>query len=516
MSGSMRTDGNVQYWPAEPGETNAVSVIPQSLDNQWVEPVLLRSMLDAGAALADVCSDREPQVRTEYRRALVNSPELIINRAFLYNNPVVYQDYQAPGEGRDAFGALLAERAVLPFLYNEESPVQEPEYGVDPVGWEAWRQTAEAHTMTCLRYSWDEDENKAGINSLTRRFTNFGQTLNTLGAALLASDLGMKPERAEALRAQLIRVGQWCQEQANHGTPVTRNALYQQFIVADGTNPTEGKYDSDKSEVPAIKQLFDLVYNANLADHLSAYALTPNESLRRTALQEWQAWQTAGPSLDPEFLIELLRRSAFDIVMDGLYLDSFGTLKLTDVLAIRHTAQWHDYANQLSGLLTDPRLLTDPDLFGNPDTGAPAVVRRYAAMLGEATSIAASGPRARRTAIWEPLAEVLIEAGGVAISAVFLPVGVVWAVLGGTTTMLGHHATGVSVRLLIRHRGRQKDQADLDASIRVIQGRFDNGLRDWNRLVEGLSKLNEARQQPTASSPGSPPDLDQKGSNAAA
>jgi hypothetical protein len=77
-------------------------------------------------------------VRAEYIRSLINGELVVINRAFIYNNDVIYRDYlpaqnrsnsdevPAARENREAFKRLLQDKVVVPFLLYERSPVEQP------------------------------------------------------------------------------------------------------------------------------------------------------------------------------------------------------------------------------------------------------------------------------------------------------------------------------------------------------------------------------------------------------
>ena len=55
--------------------------------------------------------------------------------------------------------------------------------------------------------------------------------------------------------------------------------MYKAFVVEDGTDPSDRRYDPAKPFASAIKQLVDLRYNANLADALGSYLLSPEDSI---------------------------------------------------------------------------------------------------------------------------------------------------------------------------------------------------------------------------------------------
>jgi hypothetical protein len=58
----------------------------------------------------------------------VNSPQVVINRAFLYNNPIVFGDFVPGAPDRDAFLKLLSTGAIVQLLVTEQTPADTPAF----------------------------------------------------------------------------------------------------------------------------------------------------------------------------------------------------------------------------------------------------------------------------------------------------------------------------------------------------------------------------------------------------
>jgi hypothetical protein len=84
---------NIEFAAVESLGSTEVTVVAQCLDNQWVPRGLLHRMIGEKVALNAVESKRAPYVRAEYIRALINAQRVVCNRAYLFNNPVVFNDY---------------------------------------------------------------------------------------------------------------------------------------------------------------------------------------------------------------------------------------------------------------------------------------------------------------------------------------------------------------------------------------------------------------------------------------
>ncbi len=87
-----------------------ITAVPQSLDNQWFDRELLNRSLRAGGVGKAISREQANRSRREYLRALLNAEKVLINRAFLYNNPQVYQDYRK--KGRDQRPSARCWRAA--------------------------------------------------------------------------------------------------------------------------------------------------------------------------------------------------------------------------------------------------------------------------------------------------------------------------------------------------------------------------------------------------------------------
>ena len=151
--------GQGEFLPLERSDLKTVAVAPQSLDNQWVPRSLINEMMRKKKALRDVSRRRDKAVRGEYIRALLNGEQMVINRAFLYNNPVVYHDFLPKSPDLAAFKELVAQGVIVPYLFRETTPIDQPAFGVED-GFEAWIRVAKETIPSCVRFSWQEDPNR--------------------------------------------------------------------------------------------------------------------------------------------------------------------------------------------------------------------------------------------------------------------------------------------------------------------------------------------------------------------
>ncbi|MGK5685589.1 hypothetical protein [Actinoplanes sp. URMC 104] len=376
-----------------PHDLRKFAAVAQTLDNQWVPRRLLTRMIDQGLSLADVRAERDAVVRTEYLRAVLNAEQLVVNRMYFFNNPVLVRDFARPGPDRDAFRDLLESAVLVPFLYGEESPVDDdagPRIS-GMAGWQPWLDVARETEMSCVRLAWKSSEaNRAAIvRGLNERFHEFVLSLRSKcydgGDEVFASHLGLPPERARELGSRLTEAAAWA---FSAGHRVMREEFYAEFVV-DG-KPAEGRYSSSKKFAAELKLLIDLAYNTSLPETLDRYPLRPEDSLNRSALQEWTPrTERREDVVGEDRLLEQLvvRRVAFDVATDRLAVPPLGDLGLADITRARRTDEWHAYMAALA------------DVVGHPETfesGAQALRQAYDALLRQLTRIAGAHRRSLR------------------------------------------------------------------------------------------------------------------------
>lgn len=475
------TAGNVEFVALEPRQLKPVAVVAQALDNQWVPQHLLDTMVRRGQGLADVASEREQAVRNEYVRSLVNAEQTVINRAFLYNNSIVARDYTAPGQQREAFKSLLAQGIIVPYLYAEESPDQPGGFSSDEHARQAWGLVCQEVRAQCVRLAWDPQENAARNKAMARTFDQWVRAAVAGDKDQFAHDLGLRGERIPAFTERLKGVAHLA---ADYSDPLTREMLYKAFVVREGSAPADGYYanEHEKPFAKEIKQLLDLRYNTNLPDMLDRYALTPVESLPRSALQELRNTNDDQHSeVSPDELMKLFRRLTFDMIQGGLYLKSMGELSLEDVLQVRDTNAWRQYTNSLQGLLRDPLQFQGR---------AQEVYRDYAALAGEMTKRVQRIRGDAAVARWMPAINLVILVGGAVLSAVWAPpaLGLGKVVLWNMSQAVGQDRAGVAARLIIRGAAGLGAQADLRTSIDFMRRKSRDAETLWKDMRRMLEK----------------------------
>jgi hypothetical protein len=421
---TVRSDGNVSFRRLTPGDLKDLAAVAQTLDNQWVPRRLLSKMITGGRSLADVAAEREAAVRVEYLRAVLNAEQLVVNRAYFFNSPAVFRDFAEPGEGRDAFRGLLGAGVLVPFLFNESSPVEGATTGMTRLrGEELWQQIAAETEMSCVRLSWSDATNMESVrHGLWLRFHEFvaglrGKCLDG-GDRIFASHLAVPAEAVPHLRQRLLEAADWAYT-AEH--LVTREQFYAKFVVDDNTRPVDGRYSATKPFAEHLKLLVDLAYNTTLPETLDRYPLRPEDSLHRSALQEWK--QRSGTSASPVDAQEaaeslILTRLAYDRATASLPLPSLADVSLAHVAVVRGSEQWHSYITALRDLVDHPQLY---------ESKATALRTAYAALLAELGRVA--GPQRSAVAV-QPSLGFNLDFAGVLVKVRYFAERAVYRVVG--------------------------------------------------------------------------------------
>lgn len=457
-----------------------ISVVAQCLDNQWVTRDLLEHMVSRRLSYADVERRRRQDARAEYLRSILNAEQVIVNRAYFFNNPVVYQDFAERGPQREAVRALLDESVLVPFLLREGSPADEPRFTVDPIGWDAWRSLlGDLDTIRCLRLSWDDAENEECTQRLMfEEFHRFLLQLRGFNLDALRRDLGLDGESIPALRERLREVTLWAADTDR----ADREGFYRQFLVEPGSDPAQGRFRSAPL-VAELKQLIDLRYNTTVPDAVERFALIPTDSLRRTALQERppvraaRATAEGAPRAELKQLVELLRTlrpQAFDLALSPLRIDLTG-LELTHVRQARDTDEWRGYLGALESLLDDP---TDFVARGQ------VVYDRYLALAGRLAEIVGERRRSRMR-IWQPVVRITIEVLGASASLIY-DGDPRLEVIGDVATEVASRGTDAVLRFAVVGRDQRRAENELATGIDVMRVRLERAREDWRELVARL------------------------------
>jgi hypothetical protein len=238
-------DKNVEFERLRRSDLKSIPLFAQALDNQWLPRELLKEAQKEGEITTNLDRILRKTVRAEYIRSLINGEQVVFNRAYLFNNPAISQDYAKRNSPEyQAFKALLEEKTIIAWLLTEESPTDKPVFDLQEQAFARWIELCQEVRTPCVRLSWDTRENeRLKDQQLDRRFHQFVVDAAAGDMDIYIQDLGLDQGAEDSLRQALKKMGQLGLEIKSQGKQITRNILYKEFVTA-GDNPAERRYDS--------------------------------------------------------------------------------------------------------------------------------------------------------------------------------------------------------------------------------------------------------------------------------
>lgn len=457
-----------------PGDLDPVATIPQALDNQWVTIKGLKWLLSHKKKLDDW--DRSTAVLKEWRRSLVYTPQVVINRAFVFNNFTLVNDY-ASTENQPFFKRLLSEKIVVPYLYTEETPSEKPNFPVRENLWNTWQSIVNDTHISCVRLDWGDQQDD--FVNLASKFHEFIQSMTLPDRVEHYMSVFRIPKpHKQAFRDRLLEVVHLAVDIGATGKYVTRNTLYQKFVCMDGTNPSEGIYDPDKPFSGQLKQLFDLRYNVNLPDALGRYTFTPQDSLDRLALGDISTGSMLAQLKDNQVkdLIYALRQMQFAILNSGMFIKGLETLNLKDVFEIRRTDAWLNFADAIRDLLKNPFEFS---------TQLDDISRQYGALNRTITEQYTRNRQASMTSMTktvEPYMLIALAVGGSILQLALSPEDPGKIMV---STLTGPVAKG-SAQILMNLKILAQGNLDYNYSLNFFRGKVNNGFDTFREIKAAL------------------------------
>lgn len=360
-----------------PDKLEAGAVIPQCLDNQFVPDGIFSHMVDKKVSYSDeyVQKCRTEATRTELNRALVYAPQTVINRAFLWNNRVLYSSYKDVKENqnnRQAFIKMVKDRTIVPYLHDKSSIEDEPNFDLDEDGVRTFKALLQdVDKIGCVRFAIKDDQNKSAIEKMTHKFHEYflGFVLRPESLLKQTAD-GLVPgrdskERSEKVESLTAEFNVWKRKlhdvvlaQVEKKGTATRNDFYQEFICRkDVPNSIPQGYFLDSVTSPFVrekKKLFDLRYNINLADSLRRYVFTPSDMPMRSALAvDVDLGEGKGDEMI-DILSNNIRHTFVEGTQQALNLPFLKDLEMQDIYELRLLPGWGEYIKVQREILEKP------------------------------------------------------------------------------------------------------------------------------------------------------------------
>lgn len=366
-----------------PDGLEADAVVPQCLDNQYVSDPVFAKMLQDKLDYADndISKLREIEFKTEFIRSLVYSSQIIVQRAFLKNSKFLYNNYlPEKRESLSAFAALMRDKAIVPFLFDESSLQDKLDFDLSKEGDRATSALLGevGPDITCVRLSTDDSANKriasrmaaafgAGLRNLEELG---GEQRNAMATELFADRSRLEPEGAwHAFDTAIDDLIDYSNAKTRKlrkesSKPLTRQDVYRDNFIVEGGDDEGvvlGRFRQPDQDCPfllELKKYVDLVYNVNLPDHLNRYTFTPANMPSRMAMQDaprdgYRHEQVSDVVSDADAL-ESVRRTFMAHSQKAMSLPLLRNLSVADVMEIRGLAEWNAFKDSQTHILKHP------------------------------------------------------------------------------------------------------------------------------------------------------------------
>ncbi|SDG51950.1 hypothetical protein SAMN05421505_1057 [Sinosporangium album] len=360
--------------------------VPQCVDNQFLVKSLyskiagrtpLRSVLEGVLENREAdrpLHDHERSSKIEYLRSLIYSRQVVVNRAAFWNNPLFISS--TLGDDRKGLISLIANQAIVPFLYSESEFEARPTFDVLPDGQRAVESLAgdaDLSRLVCVRLGGED----AGDNAI-RRADMAGEFRTQLTRLLDRDDpelayrhlakVLLKKERSrkgriDELAGQLKSASEWIRAERPN-----RDGIYGHLITTG--NPSDGLYRTDPFTFE-LKKWIDLAYNANLPKFLGVLMFVPHDFPSPTdAGMTWGFGQTAKtlPGSADSALEEIIERAESEATWQAwntvnqeanLAIPAPHELNHNDILELRSLPEWETMMERLETHLSRPLDMDD-------------------------------------------------------------------------------------------------------------------------------------------------------------
>lgn len=360
-----------------PEKLEAGAVIPQCLDNQFVPDDVFSYMVKNNVPYQDlyVQEKRIAATRTELNRSLVYAPQTIVNRAFLWNNRVMYSSFKDTKENqpnRESFIKLMKDKAIVPYLHNKSNIEDPPDFDLDPEGVLTFNELLrDLDKINCVRFALDDSQNQSAINLMEQKFQEYFLGFGARHSSLIRQtaeglvsgrDSKTRTDKVEMLTNELVT---WQDElhdkvwtQIKKTGTAKRNFLYENFVCrGDVENPIPQGYFLNPDRNPFVlekKKLFDLRYNINLADTLRRYVFTPADMPMRSALAVDVDLGVGKGDEMIDVLSNNMRHTFVEGTQQALNLPFLKDLDIEDIYELRHLPGWAEYIAVQRSILENP------------------------------------------------------------------------------------------------------------------------------------------------------------------
>lgn len=468
---------SVEFEKLNAAQLDPGAIVPQGLDNQWVPTRALNRLIKAGKPLVS-WKGRKKAVLSEWRRALIYAPQVVVNRVALFNNSIVVDDYS--GSDKKNFQELLQRKVIVDYLLTEDAPDQRPTFDISDEKWNRWLDVIQDIKLACVRLDWGKQDDD--FRNIAAVFHGYIQNLNMPDRTEhLTNAFKISRKHRESFRKKLIEVASYTFDIASQGKNIVRNDLYKKFICVDDSRIDDGYYDRNKLFAAELKEIFDLRYTVNVPDAFGRYAFTPKGSPDRTVLGDVNQATMQNLLRDNRVkdFVDSLKRMQFAILNDALYLKGLDVLSLADVITIRNTDEWGQYTQSLKSLLRHPM-----DFAEKIDD----VAARFNVLNRKVTDMKIANTKKAAHEIvsrLQPNMMIVVAIGGALMQLMLDPTDASRILVQSLSGPVSIGLAPIAVNLRIS----ASEYVDLGISVNFMRSKVSNGREVW-REIQGALKAD--------------------------
>ncbi|MDR1913001.1 MAG: hypothetical protein LBQ68_00760 [Clostridiales bacterium] len=352
------------YTIHEPSDIKGlVPVMPLALDNQMltreVEERIYADPINNSLTSPELSAQITGSAILELKRALINSPLTVIQRAAFQNSAALLNIYKNKSDRR-SLESLLNNQNIYVYLYNELTPDQRPAgYTTNSEQLDQWISICRNTDVTSLKFSKDDERNKDGIIRLADSFAAMVMQASSGINIAHALAKSLNPQRAKELTRYIIKalpdvitdfnLDQMEKTENERKAAITREELYKKLVIRDNTNAFESRIDPNKPFSREIKRLIDCCYTNNLPMALGIHSLSPAYAMSRTDLiyAMMKSQQEEVPVIEIAEIQESLKQIALDKQVNLKIPANLDIITLTDIVELRGTDEWIEYSTLL-------------------------------------------------------------------------------------------------------------------------------------------------------------------------
>jgi len=469
-------------------DLDSMSSMTQGVDLQYVPLSGLQVMQRKKLTREEFREKISSSIQAEFRRSLLYSKNVVINRAFILATKELYNPILNVDDDRDAYLALFRNQSIIPYLYTEKSVMDEGEIIKQDNGVKAMKELIkENEQVACVRLSWKENDNLRSAQEMASAFTSYMLSARTV-ADKIAFDLGIRD--LQGFKRKLSEVSSYTNKMMDKKGRdyITRIELYKKFICPATSNEktsrkfiNEGFYDFNKPFWKELKLVFDLKYQSNLTDKLRIQTFSASDLPERTSLRELDMRVRSMQDVEMLDLPLVFSDIVFSMLRQGLWLNRINDLTFKDIVKLRMTDEYNEFILSAAKLKSDAQDIIIKAKQSKQGGSRPLNFRDFYGSFYNYQKAIAKIPEKKRLQNIKPKIELILKIGTAVIA--LSPIDSVAKIVGSVGTLSAEGAT-FTAKIIA---SAAKD-VDLALDFDFMQTKIQDAEREYRRLIENLKK----------------------------